>query len=93
MPKARKKMKAVKAKRRAKSKSKPKKPGKERELLFRVIDKLGASVASFKDRKDMVTVAHFNHPPFVIDFKTMQVVDIAPIPVAGATIVQPPDAA
>lgn len=92
MPKARKK--AKKSNSRGKTKSKPRKPGKERELLFRVIDKLGASVASYKDSKTQVIVAHFNHPPFIVDFKKMTVVDIAPPPASGdATVVQPPDAA
>jgi hypothetical protein len=91
MPKARKK--AKKAKRRGKAGKKPGKPGKERELLFRVIDKLGASVATYKESKTQVIVAHFNHPPFIIDFKTMKVVDIEVVVTGDATVVQPPDAA
>lgn len=92
MPKARKK--AKKAKRRGKAGKKPGKPGKERELLFRVIDKLGASMATYKESKTQVIVAHFNHPPFIIDFKKMAVIDIEMPPASGeATVVQPPDAA
>jgi hypothetical protein len=84
----------MKAKRVAKAKARPKKPGKERELLFRVIDMLGASVASFEGDKNKVTVAHFNQPPFVIDFKKMAATRIEEPPASGeATVVQPPDAA
>lgn len=92
MPKAKKKVKGSNS--RGKTKSTPKKPGKERELLFRVIDKLGASVSSFEGNKNQVNVAHFNHPPFIIDFKKMAVIDIEMPPASGeATVVQPPDAA
>jgi hypothetical protein len=95
MPKTRKKAKAKrKAKAKVKAKARAKKPGKERELLLRVIDRLGASVASYNDSKTQVSVAHFNNAPFIIDFKTMSVVEIVQPPASGeATVVHPPDAA
>lgn len=93
MPKSRKKAKAKKLK--SRSKGKPKKTDERGKgsvaLLTAVIDRLGASVATYRDRKHELIVAHFNHPPFLIDLKRLTIMEVPTN--TEATNVTQPDAA
>jgi len=81
MPKARKKAKKSKKIRKAKSRRKPapaKDDGRQRELLVKVIDKLGASCAIYEDNPDHLLVARFNMPPFVVYWDKGAIEDVPP---------------
>jgi hypothetical protein len=81
MPKARKAKRAkAKSRPRKKSKSKPSRETKsddsrQRELLLKVINRLGASV-TVSDDPDVLIVKQFNAKPFAIYYKHFAVEDV-----------------
>jgi hypothetical protein len=81
MPKAR-KAKRAKAKSRPRKRSKSKatretKPDdtRQRELLLKVVDRMGGSATIDHDDPDVVIVKQFNSPPFCIYWKHMSIED------------------
>jgi hypothetical protein len=79
MPKAKKaKRKAKKAKSKGKAKKTDERGRSSVKLLTTVINRLGASIATYQNKKHQLIVAHFNHPPFVVDLKTLSVIELEP---------------
>lgn len=72
------KKKAKKAKRSGKSKAKKPDESQGRELLVKVIERLGATVAIHKKNPDRLMVAHPYEKPFVIDGKVRRIIEIPP---------------
>ena len=74
MPKRPKRKKA-----KSKSKSKPLVSKKFRELIASLVERLGGSSETYKDRKSQLVVQHGDREPFIVDLARKRLAEIAPV--------------